>query len=378
VHETKAIGTLLHRYDRLLLRAHPLLFAPDPDFPMRPLVALISLLLLTLPALAEGNGETRKYFKDWLAACRPDGYCSATAYVNPGANGTVADYIFRVGRQAQQTYWEVSFTAVATDADAHSDFIVTIDGKPESFSQPQAVAAYGSINDFYFLGDRAQRLMDRLPRSTAANVAFTDRKGVSESANFSLSGLGPALSWIDDQQHRIGSERVAEAPPYGLDPAAAPPASTAPAALLARLAADPQCAGLADARSAGNIGTAPIDATHTLYILPCAAEGGNASAKLFVESGGAFSPLFFADYDGTGSWAGTDQLQGVAFDSNARVVTSFSKLDATGNCGSRGVWIWNQDYFRLSQYRFKPGCDGKADDFPVIFTAPPLPQIAPN
>jgi hypothetical protein len=341
---------------------------------MRPLVAFISLLLLTFPALADTHGETRKYFKDWLTACRTDGYCSATAYVNPGADGTVADYILRVGRQAQQSYWEISFTAVAADADPHTDFTVTIDGKAESFAQPQAVAAYGAINDFYFLGDGAQRLMDRLPRGTAANIGFTDSKGTPENANFSLSGLGTALSWIDDQQHRVGAERVAETPPYGLAPAAAP-TSAIPAPLLARLAADPACAALAASRSAGNLGTAPIDATHTLYILPCATDGANATAKLFLESGGNFTPIFFVDYDGTGSWAGTDQLTGVSFDADAKILTSFDKFDATGTCGSRGVWIWNKDHFRLSQFRFKPDCDGKAGDFPVVFTAPPLPQV---
>ena len=244
---------------------------------MRPLIACISLLLFTLPVVADTHGEVRKYFKDWLTACRADGYCSATAYVNPGADGTVADYILRVGRQAQQTYWEISFTAVAADADPHTDFTVTIDGKAESFAQPQAIAAYGAINDFYFLGDGAQRLMDRLPRGTAASIGFLDSKRAAQSANFSLSGLGPALSWIDDQQHRIGAERVAESPPYALAPAAAP-ISTVPATLLARLAADPTCAALAPSRNAGNLGSAPIDPTPTLYILPCATDGSNATA----------------------------------------------------------------------------------------------------
>lgn len=344
---------------------------------MRLLTAVLSLLLLTLPAFADTHGEVRKYFKDWLTACRADGYCSATAYVNPGANGTVADYIFRVGRQAQQTYWEISFTAVAADADPHADFSVTVDGKGESFTQPKTIAAYGAINDFYFLGDGAQQLMDRLPRGTAASVGFTDSKGAGQSANFSLNGLGPALSWIDEQQHRIGSERVAETPPYGLEPAAAP-SSAVPAPLLARLAADPACAALAQSRNAGNLGTAPIDAGHTLYILPCATDGANATAKLFLESGGSFTPIFFVDYDATGTWAGTDELKGVSFDADAKVLTSFDQFDPTGTCGSRGVWIWNQDHFRLSQYRFKAECDGKPGDFPVVFTAPPLPQVPPS
>src|SRR5882757_66533 len=112
---------------------------------MRAFIAFIFLAISVVPALADNFGETRKYFKDWLTACRADGYCSATAYVNPGANGAVADYILRVGRQARQTYWELSFTTVATMADGKAPFTASVDGKAESFAAPDAVSAFGSV-----------------------------------------------------------------------------------------------------------------------------------------------------------------------------------------------------------------------------------------
>ena len=94
---------------------------------MRLALATCLLLAALVPAFAQG--EARQYFKDWLAACRQDGYCSATGYQNPNpGNGTVADYILRVGRHAEGTYWEISFSTVATMAKADQPFDVAVDG----------------------------------------------------------------------------------------------------------------------------------------------------------------------------------------------------------------------------------------------------------
>src|SRR5688572_18279028 len=95
-------------------------------------------------AVAQEHGETRQYFKDWLAACRADGYCSATAYQNPGpGNGTVADYALRVGRHAEGTYWEISLATIATMARADQPFEVGVDGVFETFQGAGEVAAFG-------------------------------------------------------------------------------------------------------------------------------------------------------------------------------------------------------------------------------------------
>jgi len=181
------------------------------------LVLSLILLLLVVPAQAGPFGETRKYFDHWLGACRPDGYCSATAYVDPGANGTVAAYILRIGREAEQTYWQLSLTTVATMADERYPLTASVDDKSVgTFSPPTDIGAFGSINDFYFLGSGAQHLMDRLVGGHTVAFAFTATDGTAQEARFPLDGLSQALIWIDTLQHRIGSERVAEAPPYGL------------------------------------------------------------------------------------------------------------------------------------------------------------------
>src|SRR5690606_8824937 len=139
-----------------------------------------------------------------------DGYCSATTYVNPNSGGVpVADYVLRVGRQAEGIYWEISFTTIAKMADPLVTFSVGVDGVWTDFEAGAEIAAFGSVNDFFLLGPKAQTVMDRLAPGSELTVEFTDTDGARPQAVFSLSGLTASLIWIDEQQGRLGSERVA-------------------------------------------------------------------------------------------------------------------------------------------------------------------------
>ena len=109
---------------------------------MRCLLLALATLAFVVPALA----EERRYFKDWLTACRDDGYCSATAYVNPNpGGGAVADYILRIGRHAEQSYWAVSFTPVTVTADQSCEFIFSVDDQTTTFTPRADIGAYGAI-----------------------------------------------------------------------------------------------------------------------------------------------------------------------------------------------------------------------------------------
>ncbi|RYE84130.1 MAG: hypothetical protein EOP19_12310, partial [Hyphomicrobiales bacterium] len=155
---------------------------------MRLLLALLLNLLALLPVAAQ-DGEMRRYFKDWLGACRTDGYCSAIAYVNPNpGDGRVADYWFRVGRHAEETYWELSFTPIKVMANPAMPFTLLVDGKGETFIGPTEIAPFGSINDFFLLGSKAQSVMDQLMPGRRLDVTFTDDTGTTGKASFSLNG----------------------------------------------------------------------------------------------------------------------------------------------------------------------------------------------
>jgi|GEM_PF-2598425 len=345
---------------------------------MRLVVMMVAVLGLSGLALAQPFGETRRYFGDWLAACRPDGYCSATAYDNPQpGNGTVADYVLRIGRQATQPYWEISFSTVATMADGWQDFVVSVDGVAETFGPRSEVGAYQSINDFFLLGPKAQAVMDRLAPGTQMDIAFTDTNGAGQKAQFSLRGLTAALLWIDEQQSRIGSERVALVPPYGLVPVGEEQLATPqiPVDLLDRRADDPECRPLADIANGRDFIVAPLGGGSLLYVLPCDSFAYNFSSKVYVEREDAFTPVYFAEFSEMTGWTGTSVLFGADFDQESQTLTSFYKGRGLGDCGSTGQWRWDGANFVMVEFRAKDSCDGEAGgevgDFPVVYSATP-------
>ena len=83
-------------------------------------------------------GEQRAFFRDWLAACRPDGYCSALGYngAGPDAAGVDADFILRVGSPAPGGDYEIIFTGVAAYVDATSPIRIWVDGREVARLEP--------------------------------------------------------------------------------------------------------------------------------------------------------------------------------------------------------------------------------------------------
>jgi len=184
---------------------------------MRILIAFSLLILLGGAAVASDSDDAPQHFKQWQSHCRLDGYCLATTAAQAkAAGGTDTRYSLSIGRPAQQTYWEVSIHLAHADADLGRDFRSTVGNKTLTFSGPGEIAPYGDINHVYFLGAGAQSLLDKLVHGKSLNLSFTDRTGSPRDTTFLLAGLSAALIWIDTRQHRLGSERVAETPPYGL------------------------------------------------------------------------------------------------------------------------------------------------------------------
>lgn len=338
---------------------------------MRSLLAALLILAFAAPVMAQSSMAERRYFRDWLADCRADGYCSATAYVNPSpGNGTVADYVLRIGRHAEETYWEVSLSTVATMADAALPFEVSVDGVVESFAGPAEVAAYGSINDFFLLGRKAQAVMDRLAPGATMAFAFTDTEGTAQRAEFSLSGLTASLIWIDEKQGRLGSERVAEAAPVGLAPVGESAAGAVPPALLAQHQADTECGLASDIVNGADIEVVSLSDQATLYLLPCWSGAYNFGWKAYVEQfEGEYALAAFPEFSPDTGWTATTSLVNYAWDDAEKTVSTFNKGRGIGDCGTAGTWVWDEYRFRLVEFRAKSDCDGgEPGDFPVVYT----------
>ncbi len=336
---------------------------------MRKFISLILLTLLAAPALGQ---QTERVLRDWTAACAPDGYCWTSVAI--GRDGT-ADLGLRIGRHAQQVYWEIDLVSLGSPADAFSDVTVTVDGVTETFSGSSEVGAYGSPQHLFFLGRKAQSILDAMMPASSISIAFRDMAGVARTASFSLSGLTAALIWIDEQQNRLGSERVAAAPPHGLVPATGiEPPPDIPPGLLARQDSDPECRPFEDLANGRDFLAAPLGEGTVLYGIPCWGAAYNFGWKFFVATAdGMFAPQSFAEP--IAGWRATSTLVNYAWDNTAMELTSYNKARGVGDCGTSGRWRWADYGFVLVEYRMADCTDGPiaenatVGDFPVVFLA---------
>jgi hypothetical protein len=336
---------------------------------MRVLLGLLFCCVAAVAALAQEHGEVRVYLKDWLAACRADGYCSATAYQNPNpGDGRVADYVLRIGRHARETYWEVSLTTIAAMADPSALLSAAVDGAAVVFEGPDEIAAYGSVNDFFLLGPGAQEVMDRLVLGQEVVFEFTDTDAASRRAAFSLSGLAAALIWIDEQQHRLGSERVAEVPPFGLQQVCSDVESIPPE--LVALHNESGCYITLGGDNLDEIVVGQLDPGHRAFIVPCDKAPYNQNYVVYVEGNGVIEAQQFEYPKENGDWRHGNSLDLGEFDAATGTITSLSRLSRLGNCGDSGIWRWSGFRFILLEYRSRTKCDGSEEEWPLVFAAP--------
>jgi hypothetical protein len=340
---------------------------------MRLVIAAAMLMLTMASALAQG-AQQRHVFEHWTASCRSDGYCSATAAPE---GGTAADYLFRIGRHAEEIYWELSFTTLATQAVADRQFMVQVDVDAQTFLGAEQVAAYGAPTNFYFLGQNAQTVMDWLAPSSTLAVEFTDTDNSQRRVGFSLAGLNAALIWIDEKQGRLGSERVAEAAPIGLAPVTGiDPDSPIPPAMLAWLAADGECREEDPPTAASDI--IDLSPTKRAFILPCWYAAYNTGSKLFIEDGAIISQAYFPEYSVESGWTATDYLVNYDYDPRTGEISTFYRGTGMGNCGATARYVWGEYQFKLIEYRSQPSCesDNRPGDFPLVYSAGPAPLAA--
>lgn len=75
---------------------------------------------------------------------------------NPG-DGRTADHWRRIGRHAEESYWEISFTPIVVMAGTNSSFTFTVDETSETFSGVEEVAPYGAVTTSSYWAPRRRR-----------------------------------------------------------------------------------------------------------------------------------------------------------------------------------------------------------------------------
>lgn len=346
--------------------------------PLKPLlIACMYILTFTNLASAQPFGEKRVYFKDWLAACRPTtGYCSATTYINPNPpSGAVADYILRVGREKSADSWEISLSTVVT-MPTDTSFIV-IEDEPNTlyFNRPNSFAAFGAINDFYFLGNEARRLLEKMLANNELTLTYDAVSG-RETLNFSLRGLTASMFWIDEQQEKVGEPRDAGYGPRAerLAMALEQPSRDIPQPILDMHFGGDNCDFDAESDMFSSWESMALDPNRDLYMLPCSSGAYNLLSRGYIwnkEQQNA-TTQHFVEYSDTAGWTSVDYLVNAFLDPHSRTVSSFAKARGLGDCGSSGTWQWAGYGMQLRKFFYQPVCgldyDENADlTFPQIF-----------
>ncbi|CDO60096.1 hypothetical protein BN1012_Phect1883 [Candidatus Phaeomarinobacter ectocarpi] len=146
-------------------------------------------------------GETRAYFRDWLAVCKPgEDACRAVGYA--GKVGHVGDYQFYVRSGTVGLDYQMQFVPIAVMADTSMPMEIIIDGESLGTFEFGADDGYyregNVVNEFTFGQSRSN--LDMLPAMQAGSsmvVRFTDENGETGNVQFSLFGLTNALRWMD-------------------------------------------------------------------------------------------------------------------------------------------------------------------------------------
>lgn len=368
---------------------------------------IILLALLAGAALSPGaQAQEAETFTHWKAECA-DALCVAQT-VTPG--GVVSLRILR--ENAPNAPWEIAFAGMQDDIKEGTPLEVSVDG-----SRPMRFAPDGYTDD----GGRVAltdpqfktALFATLVRGNRATLSFMHKSNVNLRLNFSLAGLGAAISWIEDNQGRgqDTAQSQPSGPPEGA-PDHVPAVPEGPADTAQSPQSPPPDAGnsgpQADSAPQADAAPAPVDVPevvaerhtddkvcqdydaehlqssrladklddhHTLYLLPCYTGAYNVIYRAWITDSrdpDEVERSLFAGYTDEQGWFGTDQIINPDYDPETKTLTAFEKGRGVGDCGSVPTYQWHSESWRMMEYRYWGKCDGsrQPDDWPVVFEHP--------
>jgi len=336
---------------------------------MRVFLAFLFTLVLLVPA--QSRSPITKTFGDWSVVCGEFDDCVATSSFGAMTNGE-PDFTLSIARQFYETYWEISLITLEAVPDLNSGIEFLVDETPTIFNSPDEFAAYDLLNEYYFLGSKAQSLFDLLTPGNSTSINFSDSSGAAHRAEFSLNGLTASLVWIDERQQRLGSERVAGVISSGRVLVTTREPAPVPDKLLANNKATINCDPLEDLAHGGDIMSFRISASQTLHLIPCWAGAYNFSYAAYVDGEYGIQQKFFPSYTKSLGWTGESFVVNPSFNEKTNILTAFYKGRGLGDCGASGRWKWAKWDFKLLEFRSKEDCniEGNPGEFPVIYRAP--------
>lgn len=180
---------------------------------------LAACLVMFLPAAAWAEDctqppycETRAYFQDWLAACRPGEplFCSVNTYILNKEAPAGFDYQLRLARPAPDAQPRLSFIAVERFVTTSREMIFDIPGQANLVVRPEKLSTSEAMND-YVIGDAGiiEELIPAMRRGYWLTVRFTDAQGHPASIRFSLMGFTAALRFAEAELKKADEQKAA-------------------------------------------------------------------------------------------------------------------------------------------------------------------------
>lgn len=318
------------------------------DRRLKPLLLAAACLLLLASFAAPARADTTRVLGDWTASCwTRQERCAAETDADEGTGRRPYRLTLSLARRdGPETGWEIGFRLRNVTPEGETAIrLQTDEGERFRFdASGYALTQSGRFVEFTD-GNEVARLLPALRAGRRLAASFTSAEHGAAEAGFSLQGLTSALSWIDEQQNRVGSsdriaavtpspppEETAEAPAKAVEapaepveaaaepsempekpaetaataveapakPAEAPPAEVArlapetppavpveapaaPAEVLAKHLAKSECEPLEGALADRRWTTvAPLSENKSLYVIPCFAGAYNIAYRLYV------------------------------------------------------------------------------------------------
>ncbi|MDK9695035.1 MAG: DUF1176 domain-containing protein [Siculibacillus sp.] len=315
-------------------------------------VALLCVGVSTSAVAAETN------LKGWAVRCDAP-VCRAS---KPSASGLQA---LMVGRFETGDGLAIGLATPGAVADRDRPMTLRIDGRRVADLAPKSGHLPLERVEAFWITDTGvvRTVVEALPTAKSVRFEYIDVTGAPHDADVDVAGFADMLAWSDRELGRTTAKPIGVAP-RGLEAAPNP----GRAALVVRMGVPPRLLSKHVSASDCEAPNSPLlrafkpvigvlSSTAILYSIPCTASQGNVSYRLWVvESGeiGGITAQYFALFDPTYGWKGSDLLHNVAYDEAAGRLTATHR--AGGGCGGRGVWRWKNWAFAMEEYRMAGDC----------------------
>ena len=349
-------------------------------------------LVATLAGPADAGGRAAsllRRFKSYEVSCSTfAGFCAAAGQDLAHAAETRHMVVGR--RHERDAAWWIGFDLGPGAIDAAKPIAVAVDeAAPVTFA-PGTGWAITSHPGFVSIMDAAAAtaLLAAMAKGETVTLTATAADGGAFERPFSLAGLMASKGWIDERQKREASPLVAGPSPLERIDAATEARFAAwtrgpfPAGLLAAHRALSEAAakdakliecdrpGASDDDGAvveSGVAALRLDATHTLFVVPCTWHVYQGSSAVFLGEGGdaaKIRPLALPVFDRKGGIRTTGPyVNESGFSPLFRGLWNHSRGRGADDCGEEQIWRWDGRILRIvEQHGRDCPVNGRSED----------------